>query len=170
VKLQRDVLRLVLAALLLVAAGCITPELPQPIEEIPDAMPPPPDAPDNCELYVDAIGSGYHNPGQNCLECHNGQAAGAPVFTLAGTVFKDAAGTIPKTHATVVVYDGDGTVVRLPTATNGNFYTQAALTPPYFTAVSQCPNTVPMNQNFVDGDCNSCHNGTAAPGRILFNY
>jgi hypothetical protein len=163
-------LRIALATLLIAFAACVTPELPQPIEEVPDAMPPPPDAPDNCEPYVASIGSGYHNPGQNCLECHNGQDPAAPIYTLAGTVFKDAAGTIPKTHATVVVFDANGNVVRIPTTANGNFYTSAQLTPPYYTAVSQCPTTVPMQTNFVDGDCNSCHGATGSPGRILFNY
>jgi hypothetical protein len=163
-------LRLVLASLLLVTAACVTPPLPQPIEEAPDAGVVPPDAPDNCEPLVANVGGGHHNPGQNCLECHNGQDPAAPVFTLAGTVFKDAAGTIPKTRATVIVYDGDGNVVKMSTQLNGNFYTSAALTPPFFTAISQCPNEEQMNENFSDGDCNSCHSGAAAPGRIIFNH
>jgi cytochrome c5 len=160
------VLRLALATVLLATAACVTPALPLPDQQADAGVPT--DAPDNCEVRVENVGDGHHNPGTACLECHNGQAAGAPVFTLAGTVYKDAAGTIPKTHATVIVYDGDGNVVKLPTAANGNFYTQAALAPPYFTAVSQCPATAPMAQNFSDGDCNSCHSGAASPGRILF--
>lgn len=166
-------MRLALASLLVLTCACVTPALPQPgdddVEEQPDAAPPPPDAPENCEVKVQNVGTGHHNPGLACLECHNGQEAGAPVFTIGGTVFEDAAGTIPAVGATVIVIDGNGTVVKLPTQRNGNFYTSAQLVPPFVTAVSECPDTVPMLSNFVDGDCNSCHSGVDAPGRVLFD-
>ena len=57
----------------------------------------------------------------------------------------------------------------LPTQQNGNFYTNAALAPPYIAAVSQCPDNVQMITNFSDGDCNSCHSGVAEPGRVFFD-
>src|SRR5690349_9431778 len=106
-------LRLALVSLFLSLAACITPSFPTPPEEAPDAAVVPPDAPDNCELPVDNVGDGHHNPGQNCLDCHNGQQQGAPIFTLAGTVYKDAAGAIPKTRATVIIVDGDGNTVKI---------------------------------------------------------
>ena len=170
-------LRLVFVSVsLLAATACIAPELPDLSEE-PDAMPPPvpPDAMLDCEPRIFNVGDGHHNPGMACLECHNGQQQdlGANIYTLGGTVFQDTAGTIPKVGATVIVIDGDGTVVKLPTQQNGNFYTSAALTPPYNTIVSQCGaeiENVPMIANFVDGDCNSCHSGPAtAPGFVVFD-
>ncbi len=160
----------VLLGLALALAGaCTTPELPDLGGDEPDATPPPPDARLDCEPEHASVGSGYHNAGLACLECHNGQEAGAPVFTLGGTAYADEAGTVPLVGATIIVIDGDGNVVKLPTQQNGNFYTQAQLSPPYITAVSQCPDNIQMVQNFSDGDCNSCHSGTGAPGRVTFD-
>jgi hypothetical protein len=159
----------ILFASLTLAAACVAPELPDVGGDEPDAIPPPPDARLDCEPQHATVGSGYHNPGQNCLECHNGQQAGAPIFTLGGTAYADEDGTIPLVGATVIVIDGDGNVVKLPTQQNGNFYTSAQLSPPYVTAVSQCPDNVPMITNFSDGDCNSCHGAVGSPGRVYFD-
>jgi hypothetical protein len=152
------------------AVACVTPDLPPRTQDDaePDAQPPPPDARLDCEVKHNAVGSGYHNPGTPCLECHNGQQAGAPRFSIGGTVFRDAAGTIPVVGATVIVIDGNGLVVKLPTQQNGNFYSQAILSPPFVTAVSQCPDNVPMLSNFVSGDCNSCHRAVGEPGYVVF--
>lgn len=165
-----------LAALAVPLVACVTPELPTPGDDddddlpAPDAMPPPPpDAPVGCEVKVQTVGTGYHNPGQNCLDCHNGQQQGAPVFTLGGTAYRDRAATVPATGSTVVVIDGNGLTVKMPVMQNGNFYTSAQLSPPYVTYISECPDNVPMIANFVDGDCNSCHEATAEPGRIVFD-
>jgi hypothetical protein len=171
-------LRLALVSFSLLAlvgvTACIEPELPDLTEE-PDAAPPPPppDAALDCEPREFQVGTGHHNPGLACLECHNGQDPAAPIYTLAGTVFQDLQGTIPKVGATVIIIDGDGTVVKVPTQQNGNFYTPAGLTPPFNTAVSQCGapiENLPMITNFVDGDCNSCHSGPATePGYVVFD-
>jgi hypothetical protein len=149
--------------LALLLAGCTTPELPQSV----DAAPVPPDAELDCEPLVDGLGTGYHNPGTACLDCHQGQQPSAPFFTLAGTVFKDAAGTLPARGATVIVVDGDGTVIKMPTQLNGNFWSSVPLAPPLTTVLSRCPDNIPMISNFVDGDCNSCHGGVGDPGRIV---
>lgn len=169
-------LRLALVSLsLLAATACIAPELPA-AEDPPDAAPPPPpDAQLDCEPRIFQVGTGHHNPGMPCLDCHNGQQQdlGANIYKLAGTVFQDREGTIPKVGATVIIIDGEGTVVKLPTQQNGNFYTAAQLVPPYNTLVSQCGAPVenlPMITNFVDGDCNSCHSGPATePGFVVFD-
>jgi hypothetical protein len=158
---------------LLLAAGataCTTPGFPD-IPDQPDAAPPTPDAKLDCELKVQSVGDGHHNPGQNCLDCHNGQqqAQGAPIFTIGGTLYKDAAGTIPRIGATVIIIDSNGKVVKVPTQQNGNFYSSAQLTAPYSLGVSECPGeNKPMISQTPDGDCNSCHTGAGAPGRILF--
>lgn len=153
------------------AAACVTPPLPDTGGQ-PDAAPPidaaPPDAPEGCELRVQNVGTGYHNPGTACLDCHQGQQPGAPYFSTGGTIYKDAAGTIPKVGATVIVIDGNGVMVKMPTMRNGNFYTSIPLSPPFTTWVSECPDNVPMISNFVDPDCNSCHRETGQPGRVVF--
>ncbi|MCA9675248.1 MAG: hypothetical protein H6708_22125 [Kofleriaceae bacterium] len=157
------------------AAGCLDPfglpDPPDPQDQVDAALPPdatPPDAaPGDCVPQVQSVGSGYHNPGQNCLECHNGQAAGAPVFSIGGTAYKSD-GVTPLSGSTVILIDAAGTVLHLPTQQNGNFYSQAQLVPPYITAVSRCPTNAQMIENFRDGDCNSCHSGVDQPGRITF--
>jgi hypothetical protein len=151
-------------------AGCLTPDFPA-IPSNPDANPPPPvDAMLDCELRVYPVGDGHHNAGQDCLTCHNGQAQGANVFTFAGTVFKDTAGTIPKTGATVIVIDSAGTVSKAVTQANGNFYSSDPLVAPYSVGISECPPpSIPMVENFSDGSCNSCHSGAQAPGRVIFS-
>jgi hypothetical protein len=166
-------MRLAFASLLVAAsaAACVTPELPTPPEPVeqPDAMViPPPDARTDCEAKHATVGTGYHNPGLECLSCHNGQQAGAPIFTLGGTAYKDLAGTQPLVGATVVVIDGNGTVLKMPTQQNGNFYSSAALQAPYLTFISQCPDNVQMIANFTDGDCNTCHDGQGEIGRVVF--
>jgi hypothetical protein len=155
-------------------AGCLDPfGTPDPIEnpDDPDAGPaidaPPPDANLECEPRVNQVTSGYHNPGTNCLECHNGQQAGAPVFTFGGTAYAQDKVT-PVVGATVIVIDAAGTVVKVPTMQNGNFYSSTPLVPPYITGMSRCPDNVTMIQNFRDGDCNSCHGPVGAPGRVTF--
>ena len=161
-----------LAPVALAAAACVTPSLPPEEgddEPAPDAAPPQPDADLDCEPQIQTVGTGYHNPGTACLDCHQGQQAGAPFFTIGGTVYKDAAGTLPVKGATVLVIDAENRVVKLPTMLNGNFYTSAQLTPPYITVVSRCPDNVPMISNFSDGDCNSCHSGLKNPGRVVFD-
>lgn len=152
------------------AGACVTPELPDPPAEGPDAAPPidapPPDAPDGCELRITNVGTGHHNPGTDCLSCHQGQDPLAPYLSIGGTAYKDAEGTEPIAGATVIVIDGNGNVIKLPTMQNGNFYTSVTLTPPFSTGITMCPDTIPMITNFTDGDCNSCHRATGSPGRV----
>src|SRR5687768_14120454 len=110
-------MRLAFPSLLLITAApaCVTPEPPTPPEpeQQPDPMVlPPPDARTDCEAEPATVGTGYHNPGLECLSCHNGQQAGAPIFTIGGTAHSHTAGTLPLVGATVVVIDGNGTVLK----------------------------------------------------------
>ncbi len=112
-----------------------------------------------CDDPVDTTDDGYHNPGQACLACHNG--AGAPAFTIGGTLYADLAGATPVVGATVHVVDAEGTDVAMVTGANGNFYTTAALAFPVTTYASSCPDERDMISQ-VDasgGDCNKggCH-------------
>jgi hypothetical protein len=99
-----------------------------------------------------------------------GLGAGAPEFSYAGTIYKDAAGTMPYAGATVLITIG-GATKKMISATNGNFWAPPALITAPSAAMaattkgSACPNTTPMGgslTNAAGGDCNSaaCH----APG------
>src|SRR5437868_6070948 len=41
----------------------------------------------NCIAKAAAVIDGHHNAGQPCLQCHDGNTAGANKFTAAGTVY-----------------------------------------------------------------------------------
>jgi hypothetical protein len=114
---------------------------------------------------------GHHNDGQDCMTCHNGQAAGAPIFLVAGTLY-DAAGATGLAQATIRITDGAGHHADLVTSSqtvNGNFFLEKAnangLTPPFQVEASSCPNTqrMPDPVTAANLSCNNCHNGTANP-------
>jgi len=130
----------------------------------------------NCDPLATNNTDGHHNAGQTCLQsgCHLvGQTgAGAPEYSVAGTLWRDSGGASPYANATIEVTIG-GTTHKLVTATNGNFFSPPALTPaptagsPGTTKASACPSTLPMSENLVDngGNCNNCHRtgGTTTP-------
>lgn len=120
-----------------------------------------------CEPAATILPAGNHNAGQACLTCHVlGNADGAPPFSLAGTLYDSAAGTAPLAAGTIVVTDANGVTLKLATATNGNFYTSATIAWPVTVKASKCPDEVPMGSQPAVGDCNGCHTGIAAQGRI----
>lgn len=124
-------------------------------------------APAACRETVPDVGGGEHNPGQACIACH--LAEGAPQFTLAGTLYTDAAGTAPVVGGTIIVTDATGASVDMITQANGNFWTTQALTYPVRVAASQCPDTVPMAGAITAaGDCNAggCHAAGSSSGRV----
>lgn len=102
-----------------------------------------------CIKAVAANGSGHHNQGEDCAQCHT--------FTVAGTVFSTIDGTTPVAGATIEVIDANGTVVHLATAQNGNFYTSAPLTAPFRVRASQCPADAQMMAEVTQAGCNGCH-------------
>jgi len=110
-------------------------------------------------------GDGNHNEGQPCLTCHR-EGNGPPPFTVAGTLFASKTGGSAVTGATMIVVDGAGTEVELVTASNGNFYTNQAVTFPLTVKASKCPDEKQMTGKPQTGDCNGCHTQTAAQGRI----
>jgi hypothetical protein len=71
-------------------------------------------------------GFGEHNAGQSCIQmgCHApGQGPLAPdPFSIAGTVFKDYAGTIPYPGVEIRVQDANGRTMTTYSRDNGNFY------------------------------------------------
>lgn len=119
-----------------------------------------PDMAIDCVPKSAALGDGHHNPGLNCMTCHDGNTAGAPKYTVAGTLYDSIAGTNPVAGATIQVTQG-ATKVNIPTMANGNFYLEAAVTFPFQTRATGCPDTVPMlgAVQAAGGSCNQagCH-------------
>lgn len=134
----------------------------------PDADPAAPDAASalTCRDEVANPGNGEHNAGQACIACHAGN--GGPDYTVAGTLYSDAAGTAPVAGATITVVDANGVEVDLVTRTNGNFWTEQNLAFPVQVMASRCPTAVPMIAAVSNGDCNvgGCHAVGAPSGRI----
>jgi hypothetical protein len=112
-----------------------------------------------CQPAVAVRGTGHHNPGQSCLAsgCHRG--GGGPTFTVAGTLYATPRGDRPMPGSTIVVVDGDGHRLLLPTAANGNFWTSEPVVFPLLVKASQCPADNPMISLSQIGDCNAggCH-------------
>jgi hypothetical protein len=115
----------------------------------------------NCEPAVNTQDTGHHNPGMDCGQCHFGQmqAQGAPIFTLAGTLFTQVNGGPPAIGATIRIHQAGGQVVKLVTAQNGNFYSIQAINFPITVQASRCPNTMSMTATIAGPNvsCNNCH-------------
>jgi hypothetical protein len=110
--------------------------------------------------------NGHHNAGMDCMDsCHDHG------FTIAGTLYSDAAGTQIVSGATISVYDAFGNEFDVVSQTNGNFYTAFALEQPLTIFASECP-TIQMMSMQITADaqtgCNqtSCHASNASPGRV----
>jgi hypothetical protein len=158
---------LALASLVLFAACFEPPTAKPPASGGPDAgiSDPQPDAPGAAACIQAAPPpDGHHNAGQNCLTCHTG--SGAPKWTAAGTLYADAAGTTAVAGATITLVDSTGKEVKIVTATNGNFWTSQALTPPLHPKASKCPSSAAMSGN-AQGACNSCHSAGGSKGPIV---
>ncbi|MDB4953618.1 MAG: hypothetical protein JWO36_1187 [Myxococcales bacterium] len=105
---------------------------------------------------VSGIGSGQHNPGQDCQQgCHNHG------FILSGTLFSAINGNTPLVGATVTVTDAANHTFDMVTQQNGNFYLKTAVTFPVKVVASSCPDTTPMSGTIAagNGGCNKggCH-------------
>lgn len=149
-----------------VCAACVGPA-PDDVRAGTDAGgdPTPDAAPVECEPAAATLPNGNHNAGLACLGCHNGTGL-PPRWTLAGTLYDSRQGTAPISGATIVVTDADGVEHSLVTASNGNFYTSAAIAFPVTVRASKCPDTRAMTSQAAVGDCNGCHTANASQGRI----
>jgi len=107
-------------------------------------------------------------PGEACIACHAGDGE-APTFSFAGTVFTAADATQGAEGVTVTVEDDNGTTEAVTSNSAGNFFSQAALTPPFtITLTSPGGATVPMPIPAGHGDCNLCHtDGGAASAPLV---
>jgi hypothetical protein len=130
--------------------------------------PPPPSHP-----HLD---DGTPHTGRGCMDaagCHNaglGLGSNAPEYSYAGTLYADAAGTMPAAGATVFVTAAGGTVKKLQTDDAGNFQIEPALLPAptatmmASTTATTCPTITPMvgTLGAGQGNCNqggTCHGG-----------
>lgn len=104
----------------------------------------------NCIAKAAPVIDGHHNAGMACLQCHDGNTAGANKFTAAGTVYDQlslAAGAKGLSGVTIEITDANGTKVSVVTASQGaagNFWTDQALVFPLKVRASQCPADRPM--------------------------
>ena len=115
---------------------------------------------------------GNGNPSKlACQGCH-GAGGGAPRFFAGGSVFKDAAGTMPAAQVEVRFRDAAGKSLSAFTDATGSFYvrqstaTAAGITLPAHVGARDATTTKLMSATIANGDCNSsaCHGG--AQGRV----
>lgn len=128
----------------------------------------------NCIAPAAAVIDGHHNPGQACLQCHDGNTAGANKFTAAGTIYDKlslAAGAQGLSGVTIEITDANGAKVSVVSASSGapgNFWTDQALVFPLQVRASHCPADRPMSTPLAanannaaagDGNCSrtGCH-------------
>ncbi len=111
----------------------------------------------SCEPAVSSVGSGRHNAGKVCFDCHGKSAI---AFGIAGTLYDAAAGNAPVEGATIVVLDARGREYKLVTQGNGNFYTtDTSMSFPVQVKASKCPDEQLMSDNVAasGASCNACH-------------
>ena len=104
----------------------------------------------NCIAKAAPTIDGHHNAGMACLQCHDGNTAGANKFTAAGTVYDKlalASGAQGLSGVTIEITDANGTKVSVVTASQGapgNFWTDQPLVFPLTVRASSCPADRPM--------------------------
>lgn len=82
-------------------------------------------------------GVGTHHPGEQCGSCHTmGGAAEAYLWTIAGTLYADRAGTTPLPGGEIILQDRQGNVISMTANAAGNFWTSAPIASNPYTVVS----------------------------------
>lgn len=163
-----------LAALVLGACVGTSPNEIAPVDAAPDAS--------TCEAATtpglpgppgDPNAGANHHVGEDCAACHLTGVEGAPLFSVAGTLYDGPSGTKPVAGATIIVHDAAGVEIKMATALNGNFYSTQTVTLPFQggemfgSKASQCPKTRTMQQTAL-GSCNTtnCHAADSTQGRV----
>ena len=133
----------------------------------------------NCIAKAAPVIDGHHNAGMACLQCHDGNTAGANKFTAAGTVYDKlslAAGAQGLSGVTIEITDANGTKVSVVTASQGapgNFWTDQTLVFPLTVRASACPADRPMTEtvaaaaNVAAGGGNCSRTGCHDSGMII---
>jgi antitoxin (DNA-binding transcriptional repressor) of toxin-antitoxin stability system len=97
-----------------------------------------------------------HLGGDVCANCHNGMAA--PKWTIGGTLYSAAVGGAGVGGATIEITDANNTVVKMiPTASNGNFWTDANITFPIKVRAIRGAQTRAMVSTVAAADGASCN-------------
>jgi hypothetical protein len=111
-----------------------------------------------CLPAVPSPGSGHHNAGADCAQCHDSLGASRR-WTIAGTLYASAAGGSAVGGATIEIVDANGTKLDLHTYANGNFYTTQVVKFPLHVRASKCPGSEKMVAAAGAGSCNAsgCH-------------
>jgi hypothetical protein len=108
-----------------------------------------------------------HRPGQPCLACHRDGGAGKPVFSIAGTIYREKAAPAAQGDVEVQLVDTAGTKLSARSNCAGNFYvTPAAFTPtfPVWVALRRGDNSIQMESPIPrEGSCATCHRDPAGP-------
>lgn len=114
-----------------------------------------------------------HRPNQPCLACHDGGEASA--FSVAGTVYARAEGTVPVARVTVELLDADAHFWKAVTNCAGNFFVRPEeFQPRYPLWVTLAVGEQRLDMEspvFRDGSCASCHGdpkGPASAGHAYF--
>jgi hypothetical protein len=111
---------------------------------------------------------GTGNPSKlACFDCHGGSGPG-PTFFAAGSVFKDAAGTMPAAQVEVRLLADNGSVVSTYSDNLGNFVvtartaSTAGVTFPLHAGARNGTATQVMSAAPTNGNCNNtmCHGGS----------
>ncbi len=117
-----------------------------------------------------------HRPGQPCTLCHDGAAGDPPEFSVAGTIYQRASGTVALANVTVTLTGADGQTYATSTNAAGNFYvTPFHFAPKYPMRVSIASGatTVAMRSHVGwAASCASCHfdpTGPDSPGHVYFD-
>jgi hypothetical protein len=108
-----------------------------------------------------------HRPGQPCLLCHDGKVGDPAEFSVAGTIFQNAADTMPASGAAVILTATNGASYTATTNEAGNFY----LSPNQFNPVYPMSVIVNAGGTIVrmstvigrSGSCATCHADPAGP-------
>ncbi len=119
-----------------------------------------------CKNKVTSYGSGHHNAGQNCMNCHSGE------FSIAGTLYTSATGGTAIAGASITVKDASGQTFDIVSQADGNFYTTNNVQFPVTLYASECQIQqagVPMTETVTSSDAgcskSGCHT-TSGQGRI----
>jgi hypothetical protein len=110
-----------------------------------------------CVNKTTPLTDGHHNPGLNCMNCHNNANPAISQFTVAGTLYDAVTGGAAVAGATVEITDAAGKVLTIISSANGNFYSEQALTFPVHARATACPADLHMVATAAVGACNSCH-------------
>ena len=123
---------------------------------------------EECDLGEDGAGKNML-PGADCTSCHSyGNMDEGPLFSIAGTIFEDGAGTDGFKGATIRIFDAAGNTFELTSTREGNFFTDEFVSFPISAEVEVDGAIRVMNDPIETGACNTCHTCEGDAGNKIF--